>query len=126
MSKYLCFLFNRKSATHNGEIQQLYEEMEQQLKNEKDRLSHKVQFLFVIIIGKGYFMLFTCFISFLFVLICTFFKTGDPNYLQDFRSQDLQQQLSSKEQELEWLFLKQRRVSAAEANLDMTCPTEVA
>lgn len=67
MSKYLCFLFNRKAATHNGEIQQLYEEMEQQLKNEQDRLSHKVQLLFVIIIGKGYFMLFTCFISFLFV-----------------------------------------------------------
>ncbi|XP_053544168.1 EF-hand calcium-binding domain-containing protein 4B isoform X3 [Ictalurus punctatus] len=59
----------KKAATHNGEIQQLYEEMEQQIKNEKDRLSHK-----------------------------------------DFRSQDLQQQLSSKEQELEWLFLKQRRL----------------
>ncbi|KAG7320429.1 hypothetical protein KOW79_016282 [Hemibagrus wyckioides] len=59
----------KKAATHNGEIQQLYEEMEQQLKNEKDRLSQK-----------------------------------------DFRSQDLQQQLSSKEQELEWLFLKQRRL----------------
>ncbi|KAK3544212.1 hypothetical protein QTP86_008306 [Hemibagrus guttatus] len=59
----------RKAATHNGEIQQLYEEMEQQIKNEKDRLSHK-----------------------------------------DFRSQALQQQLSSKEQELEWLFLKQRRL----------------
>ncbi|KAM9468235.1 EF-hand calcium-binding domain-containing protein 4B isoform 1-T4 [Clarias gariepinus] len=59
----------KKAATHNGEIQQLYEEMEQQIKNEKDRLSHK-----------------------------------------DFRSQDLQQQLSSKEQELESLFEKQRRL----------------
>ncbi|KAF5895953.1 ras and EF-hand domain-containing protein, partial [Clarias magur] len=59
----------KKAATHNGEIQQLYEEMEQQIKNEKDRLSHK-----------------------------------------DFRSQDLQQQLSSKEQELESLFDKQRRL----------------
>ncbi|MCJ8743095.1 hypothetical protein PDJAM_G00089760 [Pangasius djambal] len=59
----------KKAATHNGEIQQLYEEMEQQIKNEKDRLSHK-----------------------------------------DFRSQDLLQQLSSKEQELDQLFLKQRRL----------------
>ncbi|KAF7693914.1 EF-hand calcium-binding domain-containing protein 4B isoform X1 [Silurus meridionalis] len=59
----------KKAATHNGEIQQLYEEMEQQIKNEKDKLSHKA-----------------------------------------FRSQDLQQQLSSKEQELECLFLTQRRL----------------
>ncbi|XP_060745992.1 EF-hand calcium-binding domain-containing protein 4B [Tachysurus vachellii] len=57
----------KKAVTHNGEIQQLYEEMEQQIKNEKAQLSHK-----------------------------------------DLRSQDLQQQLSSKEQELEWLFLKQK------------------
>ncbi|TSK13297.1 EF-hand calcium-binding domain-containing protein 4B [Bagarius yarrelli] len=59
--------FKKKAATHNGEIQQLYEEMEQQIKKEKSRLSHK-----------------------------------------DLRSQDLQQQLISKEQELECLFLKQR------------------
>ncbi|XP_027007656.1 EF-hand calcium-binding domain-containing protein 4B isoform X1 [Tachysurus fulvidraco] len=57
----------KKAVTHNGEIQQLYEEMEQQIKNENARMSHK-----------------------------------------DLRSQDLQQQLSSKEQELEWLFLKQK------------------
>ncbi|XP_060759300.1 EF-hand calcium-binding domain-containing protein 4B isoform X2 [Neoarius graeffei] len=31
----------KKAATYNGEIQQLYEEMEQQIENEKDRLSHK-------------------------------------------------------------------------------------
>lgn len=46
MRKYVCFLFNRKAATYNGEIQQLYEEMEQQIENEKDRLSHKVKYLY--------------------------------------------------------------------------------
>ncbi|XP_036419683.1 ras and EF-hand domain-containing protein homolog isoform X2 [Colossoma macropomum] len=64
----------KKAATHDSEIQRLYEEMEQQMKNEKDRLLLK-----------------------------------DSERLQ-LRSQDLQQQLSSKEQELEQLFLKQRRL----------------
>ncbi|KAI4887491.1 hypothetical protein NFI96_017742 [Prochilodus magdalenae] len=64
----------KKAATHDSEIQRLYEEMEQQLKHEKDRLLLK-----------------------------------DSERLQ-LRSQDLQQQLSSKEQELEQLFLKQRRL----------------
>lgn len=38
--------------------------------------------------------------------------TGVHNSLQDFRSQNLQQQLSNKEEEIEKLFLKQSRVSA--------------
>lgn len=46
MRKRVCFLLNRKAATYNGEIQQLYEEMEQQIENEKDRLSHKVKYLY--------------------------------------------------------------------------------
>ncbi|XP_049329270.1 EF-hand calcium-binding domain-containing protein 4B [Astyanax mexicanus] len=62
----------KKAATHDSEIQRLYEEMEQQMKKEKDQLLLK-----------------------------------DSERLQ-LRSQDLQQQLSSKEQELEQLFLKQR------------------
>ncbi|XP_072529160.1 EF-hand calcium-binding domain-containing protein 4B isoform X2 [Salminus brasiliensis] len=66
--------FRKKAATHDSEIQRLYEEMEQQMKNEKDQLLLK-----------------------------------DSERLQ-LRSQDLQQQLSSKEQELEQLFLKQRRL----------------
>uniref|UniRef100_A0A8B9RG20 Calcium release activated channel regulator 2Ab n=1 Tax=Astyanax mexicanus TaxID=7994 RepID=A0A8B9RG20_ASTMX len=64
----------KKAATHDSEIQRLYEEMEQQMKKEKDQLLLK-----------------------------------DSERLQ-LRSQDLQQQLSSKEQELEQLFLKQRRL----------------
>lgn len=64
MSKYANFLFNRKAATHNGEIQQLYEEMEQQIKNEKDLLRSKVKnnfssfILFVTINGEA--TLFIC------------------------------------------------------------------
>lgn len=33
----------RKAATHDSEIQRLYEEMEQQIKSEKDRLVLQVQ-----------------------------------------------------------------------------------
>ncbi|XP_066524731.1 EF-hand calcium-binding domain-containing protein 4B [Hoplias malabaricus] len=66
--------FRKKAATHDSEIQRLYEEMEQQMKNEKDQLLLK-----------------------------------DSERLQ-LRSHDLQQQLSNKEQELEQLFLKQRRL----------------
>lgn len=42
---YLIFLpvpLCRKAATHNSEIRHLYEEMEAQIKNEKDRLLLKV------------------------------------------------------------------------------------
>lgn len=38
-------LFCRKAATHDSEIRHLYEEMEAQIKNEKDRLVLKVQVL---------------------------------------------------------------------------------
>lgn len=43
---YLIFLpvpLCRKAATHNSEIRHLYEEMEAQIKNEKDRLLLKVE-----------------------------------------------------------------------------------
>ncbi|XP_076861245.1 EF-hand calcium-binding domain-containing protein 4B isoform X2 [Brachyhypopomus gauderio] len=63
-----------KAATYDGEIQRLYEEMEQDANTEKARLFLK-----------------------------------DSERLQ-LRSQDLEQQLSSKEQELEQLFLRQRRL----------------
>ncbi|KAM8891850.1 EF-hand calcium-binding domain-containing protein 4B isoform 2-T4 [Spinachia spinachia] len=64
----------RKAATHDDQIQHLYEEMEQQIKTEKDRI-----------------------------------------VLQDYErflslSQDLEQQLSCKERELEQLFQKQKRL----------------
>ncbi|XP_054609640.1 EF-hand calcium-binding domain-containing protein 4B isoform X6 [Dunckerocampus dactyliophorus] len=65
----------RKAATHDSEIRHLYEEMEAQIKTEKDRLLLK-----------------------------------DSERLQ-WRSQDLEHQLSSKEKELEQLFQKQMRVS---------------
>ncbi|XP_076014960.1 EF-hand calcium-binding domain-containing protein 4B [Genypterus blacodes] len=64
----------RKAATHDSEIRYLYEEMEAQIKNEKDRLLLK-----------------------------------DSAHLH-LRSQDLEHQLSSKEQELEQLFHKQKRL----------------
>ncbi|XP_009298523.1 EF-hand calcium-binding domain-containing protein 4B [Danio rerio] len=64
----------RKAVTHDTEIQRLYEEMEQQIINEKDRANLK-----------------------------------DSESLQ-IRSQDLQQLLRGKEQELEQLFQKQRRL----------------
>ncbi|KAJ8391980.1 hypothetical protein AAFF_G00082900 [Aldrovandia affinis] len=66
--------FKRKTATHDDEIQRLYEEMEQQIKNEKDRILMK----------------------------------DSERFLS--RSQDLEHQLSHKEQELEHLFKKQRRL----------------
>nr|XP_020458678.1 ras and EF-hand domain-containing protein homolog [Monopterus albus] len=64
----------RKTATYDDEIQRLYEEMEQQIKTEKDKivLQDHEQFLS--------------------------------------RSQDLELQLSSKENELDQLFLKQRKL----------------
>ncbi|XP_051977191.1 EF-hand calcium-binding domain-containing protein 4B-like [Xyrauchen texanus] len=64
----------RKAATHDSEIRRLYEEMEQQIINEKDR---------------------------------AFLKNSENLQL---RSQDLQKQLHSKEQDLEQLFQKQRRL----------------
>ncbi|XP_054609636.1 EF-hand calcium-binding domain-containing protein 4B isoform X2 [Dunckerocampus dactyliophorus] len=64
----------RKAATHDSEIRHLYEEMEAQIKTEKDRLLLK-----------------------------------DSERLQ-WRSQDLEHQLSSKEKELEQLFQKQMRL----------------
>ncbi|XP_051547661.1 EF-hand calcium-binding domain-containing protein 4B [Myxocyprinus asiaticus] len=64
----------RKAATHDSEICRLYEEMEQQIINEKDR---------------------------------AFLKNSENLQL---RSQDLQKQLRSKEQDLEQLFQKQRRL----------------
>ncbi|XP_061662818.1 EF-hand calcium-binding domain-containing protein 4B isoform X2 [Syngnathoides biaculeatus] len=64
----------RKAATHDDEIRHLYEEMEAQIKTEKDRLLLK-----------------------------------DSERLQS-RSQDLEEQLSSKEKELEMLFQKQKRL----------------
>ncbi|XP_077400403.1 EF-hand calcium-binding domain-containing protein 4B isoform X2 [Vanacampus margaritifer] len=64
----------RKAATHDDEIRHLYEEMEAQIKTEKDRLLMK-----------------------------------DSERLQS-RSQDLEDQLSSKERELELLFQKQKRL----------------
>ncbi|XP_061618353.1 EF-hand calcium-binding domain-containing protein 4B isoform X3 [Phyllopteryx taeniolatus] len=64
----------RKAATHHDEIRHLYEEMEAQIKTEKDRLLLK-----------------------------------DSEHLQS-KSQDLEEQLSSKERELELLFQKQKRL----------------
>ncbi|XP_061524112.1 EF-hand calcium-binding domain-containing protein 4B isoform X4 [Phycodurus eques] len=64
----------RKAATHDDEIRHLYEEMEAQIKTEKDRLLLK-----------------------------------DSEHLQS-KSQDLEEQLSSKERELELLFQKQNRL----------------
>ncbi|XP_060885718.1 EF-hand calcium-binding domain-containing protein 4B isoform X3 [Labrus mixtus] len=64
----------RRAATHDSEIRNLYEEMEAQIKNEKERLLLK-----------------------------------DSERLQ-FRSQELEVQLSSKEKELEYLFQKQKRL----------------
>ncbi|XP_027899469.1 ras and EF-hand domain-containing protein isoform X3 [Xiphophorus couchianus] len=64
----------RKTATHDNEIRHLYEEMEAQIKNEKDRL-----------------------------------VLQDSERLQ-VRSQELEHQLFSKEQELEQLFQKQKRL----------------
>ncbi|KAG9335198.1 hypothetical protein JZ751_005550 [Albula glossodonta] len=64
----------RKAATHDDEIQRLYEEMEQQIKSEKDRI----------------------------------LMQDSERFLS--RSQELEHQLSHKEQELEQLFKKQRRL----------------
>ncbi|KAJ8382712.1 hypothetical protein SKAU_G00034900 [Synaphobranchus kaupii] len=64
----------RKAATHDDEIQRLYEEMEQQIKTEKDRI----------------------------------LLQDSERFLS--RSQDLEQQLNHKEQELEQLFSKHRRL----------------
>ncbi|XP_048124253.1 EF-hand calcium-binding domain-containing protein 4B [Alosa alosa] len=64
----------RKTALHDSEIRRLYEEMEQQIKNDKDGIILK-----------------------------------DSERLLS-NSQDLQEQLSTKEQELELLFQKQRRL----------------
>ncbi|XP_041637046.1 EF-hand calcium-binding domain-containing protein 4B-like isoform X2 [Cheilinus undulatus] len=64
----------RRAATHDSEIRNLYEEMEAQIKNEKDRLLLK-----------------------------------DSERLQ-VRSQELEDQLSAKEKELELLFQKQKRL----------------
>lgn len=64
----------RKAATHDDEIQRLYEEMEQQIKNEKDRILMQDSERF----------------------LC--------------RSQELEEQLTNKEHELEHLFQKQRRL----------------
>ncbi|KAM9772386.1 EF-hand calcium-binding domain-containing protein 4B isoform X1 [Syngnathus typhle] len=64
----------RKAATHDNEIRHLYEEMEAQIKTEKDRLLLK-----------------------------------DSERLQS-RSQDLEDQLFSKERELELIFQKQKRL----------------
>ncbi|KAJ8262454.1 hypothetical protein GJAV_G00166660 [Gymnothorax javanicus] len=64
----------RKAATHDDEIKRLYEEMEQQIKNEKDRI----------------------------------LMQDSERFLS--RSHDLELQLDYKEQELEQLFLKHRRL----------------
>uniref|UniRef100_A0A8C6TIV7 Calcium release activated channel regulator 2Ab n=1 Tax=Neogobius melanostomus TaxID=47308 RepID=A0A8C6TIV7_9GOBI len=64
----------RKAVTHDNEIRHLYEEMEAQINNEKDKLVLK------------------------------------DSERRQFRSQDLEHQLSTKEKELEQLFLKQKRL----------------
>uniref|UniRef100_W5NJL9 Calcium release activated channel regulator 2A n=1 Tax=Lepisosteus oculatus TaxID=7918 RepID=W5NJL9_LEPOC len=64
----------RKAATHDDEIQRLYEEMEQQIKNEKERI----------------------------------LMQDSERFLS--HSQDLEQQLSRKELELEQLIQKQKRL----------------
>ncbi|KAG2459893.1 EFC4B protein, partial [Polypterus senegalus] len=64
----------RKVATHDDEIQRLYEEMEQQIKNEKERI----------------------------------LLQDSEKFMS--RSQDLEQQLSSKELELEQIIQKQKRL----------------
>ncbi|XP_048877095.1 EF-hand calcium-binding domain-containing protein 4B-like isoform X2 [Brienomyrus brachyistius] len=71
----------RKAATHNDELQQLYEEMEHQIKTEKDRILHQ----------------------------------DSEHFL--YRSQNLEQRLSSKELELEQLVQKQRRLERECQNL---------
>ncbi|KAA0720891.1 Ras and EF-hand domain-containing protein [Triplophysa tibetana] len=67
-------VLKRNAATHDNEICRLYEEMEQQINNEKDKRT---------------------------------LKDSESLHL---RSHDLQQQLQSKEQDLEQLFQKQRRL----------------
>ncbi|KAA0720893.1 EF-hand calcium-binding domain-containing protein 4B [Triplophysa tibetana] len=67
-------VLKRNAATHDNEICRLYEEMEQQINNEKDK---------------------------------RILKDSESLHL---RSHDLQQQLRSKEQDLEQLFQKQRRL----------------
>lgn len=42
-------VFYRKAATHDSEIQRLYEEMEQQIKNEKDRILLEVNQTWILI-----------------------------------------------------------------------------
>ncbi|KAJ8002895.1 hypothetical protein DPEC_G00163710 [Dallia pectoralis] len=64
----------RKSERHDDEIQRLYEEMEQQIKNEKDRI----------------------------------LMQDSERFLS--RSQDLEQQLSSKERDLDQILQKQKRL----------------
>ncbi|XP_051974394.1 EF-hand calcium-binding domain-containing protein 4B-like [Xyrauchen texanus] len=75
--KHMESALKRKAAKDDNEILRLYEEMEQQIINEKDRALLK-----------------------------------DSENLQ-LRRQELQEKLCSKEQDLEQLFQKQRRVSAA-------------
>ncbi|XP_034529417.1 ras and EF-hand domain-containing protein-like [Notolabrus celidotus] len=66
----------RRAATHDSEIRNLYEEMEAQIKNEKERLILK-----------------------------------DSERIQ-LRSQEMEDQLSSKEKELDHLFQKQKRLES--------------
>ncbi|KAL2102166.1 hypothetical protein ACEWY4_001334 [Coilia grayii] len=72
--KEMEIALQRNAAVHDSEIRRLYEEMEQQIKNEKDGIILK-----------------------------------DSECLL-LKSKDLQEQLSSKEQELDQLFQKQRRL----------------
>lgn len=98
----------RKAATHDNEIRYLYEEMEAQIKTEKDRLLLKVRLFHL----KSQ-IFFTCypFNPAVFHPLNPLLTFQDSEHLQ-LRSQDLQHQLFSKEKELEHLFQKQKRVSA--------------
>ena len=100
---------NRKAATHDDEIQRLYEEMEQQIKNEKDRMVLQVKTSYWPPIEIS--LLFLHGLHFPVLCPVASFKTTLKDYERFLsRSQELELQLSSKEKELEQLFQKQRRV----------------
>lgn len=92
---------HRKAATHDSEIRHLYEEMEAQIRNEKERLLLKASARPAPPATAPP----------LPPLTCALPGVQDSERLQ-VRSLDLEHQLSSKEKELEGLFQKQRTVSS--------------
>lgn len=99
-------MFCRKAATHDSEIRYLYEEMEAQINNEKDRLLLKVLRREV---GCGRWVFQQKKLLVIDPSWTPPLRVQDSERLQ-LRSHDLQFQLSSKEKELENLFQKQKKV----------------